>query len=296
MNRLVPPQSTCGFYRRTIGDLVVTMIVDGSETFSFDILSDNVTAEEAKKLLVAAGHPPLPCMPVNAYVVQDGKRTVLIDSGDGNSMGSGGRLHAELAAANIAAANVDTILLTHAHPDHVGGLAVGGSPLFPNAELILHSAELEFWQSERTIQKAPHLQQVRDLACNTFLAYQDCLRPMGGGEVVPGISLQPLPGHTPGNSGYLIQSGKESVLIWGDIVHWPDIQIPHPEVTLSFDIDPAQMICTRKRLLEQVASENILIGGMHLNSPGFIRIKHDSRSYAIEGERGSAEGYSGPSH
>ncbi|HEY8997253.1 MAG TPA: hypothetical protein VIM60_05115 [Edaphobacter sp.] len=69
-----------------------------------------------------------------------------------------------------------------------------------------------------------------------------------------------------------------------DIVHWPDIQIPRPEVTLSFDIDPAQMIPTRKRLLQQVASYNTLIGGMHPNTLGFIRIKQDGLSYAIDQE------------
>lgn len=265
--------------------MVVTTVVDGSETFSFDILSSNITAQDAGKLLSSSGLLPVPTMPVNAYVIQDGERVILIDGGDANCMGTGGRLLEALTSASIEATDVDTILLTHAHPDHVGGLTTRGVPTFPNAELILHADELTFWQNTENFRTRPHLQNVRELACETFNAYQSAIRTVRGGEVAPGITLQHLPGHTPGHSGYLIQSGSEHVLIWGDIVHWPAIQIPRPDVTLAFDIDPVQMVRTRLNLLEQLSTSRMLVGGMHLNFPGLLRIHTDGDSFGFHEER-----------
>ena len=283
----IPRQQAYGINRRRIGDVVVTLINDGFEEFSFDILSNNITADEAKTMLTAANLPPIPRMSVNVYVVQDGHRTILIDGGDANCQRTGGRLHYALSAANIDASQIDAILLTHAHPDHVGGLAAhNATPLFPNAELILHPDELRFWRDDENFRKLPErLHGIRSLALNTFNAYQQVTRTATSGEVFPGITIQPLPGHTPGHSGYLIASGKDSVLIWGDIVHWPDIQIPRPEVTLAFDIDPSQAAETRMRLLDRLATDNTLIGGMHLNFPGFIRIHRDRNTYVIHEER-----------
>ncbi len=225
----VPKQQAYGINRRKIGDVVVTMINDGFEDFSFDILSDNMTENEAKALLKAANLPSIPRMSVNVYLIQDGLRTTLIDGGDANCLRSGGRLHYALSAANIDASQIDTILLTHAHPDHVGGLAAhNATPLFPNAELVLHEEELRFWSDDRNFADAPeHLLATRRLALNTFDAYRPVMRTAHSGEVIPGVTIQPLPGHTPGHSGYMVESGEDRVLIWGDIAHWPDIQIPN---------------------------------------------------------------------
>lgn len=275
-----------GIYRRKVGNSVVTVINDGYEDFSFDILSSNITEKEAKELLVAANLQPIPRMNVNCYVVQDGKRTILIDAGDANCLGSGGKLQEGLAAAGIDPSEIDIILLTHAHPDHVGGLALKGQSLFPQAELVLHEKELRFWQEGTNFGGVPkELHAMRRLALDTFEAYQHSIRTSQGGEVVPGITMLPLFGHTPGHSGYMISSGKQSVLIWGDIVHWPDIQIPRPEVSLVFDVCQQQAAATRRGVLDMVTSDNIVVGGMHLNFPGFIRIQREQDTYSIHKER-----------
>jgi glyoxylase-like metal-dependent hydrolase (beta-lactamase superfamily II) len=285
----IPRQQAYGINRRRVGDVVVTMINDGYEDFSFDILL-NFDSETAEELLRAANLAPVPRMPVNVYVVQDGQRTVLIDAGDGNFQGNGGRLHAALSAAHIDAAQIDTILLTHAHPDHIGGLASpSASALFPNAELVLNTKELHFWRDDPNVQNTEYLRGPRALALNVFNAYRSRLRTAEDGEVLPGIVMQPLPGHTPGHSGYLISSRNESVLIWGDIVHWPDIQIPRFDASLSFDSDPNKAAETRKRVLDLVANDNILVGGMHLNFPGFIRVDRDGETYAVRDERWSPD-------
>jgi glyoxylase-like metal-dependent hydrolase (beta-lactamase superfamily II) len=282
----MPRDQVYGVNRRRIGDAVVTVVNDGFEDFSFDILSPNITENEARSLLAAAGLPTIPRMSVNCYVVQDGRQTVLIDAGDANCLGTGGKLQGALAAADINPGQIDSILLTHAHPDHIGGLMEDGVARFPNAELILHEKELRFWNDEENFSNAPQqLHAVRTLVLKTFETYRRSLRPVCSGEVLSGITIQPLFGHTPGHSGFLISSGPESVFLWGDIVHWPDIQIPRPEVSLTFDINREQAVETRIRLLDMLASESILIGGMHLNFPGFIRIHRDGSSYVIQEDR-----------
>lgn len=282
-----PQLQANGIYRRRIGNSVVAVINDGYEDFSFDILSSSITEEEAKELLVAADLQPIPRMNVNCYVVQDGKRTILIDAGDANCLGSGGKLQEGLAAAGIDPSEIDIILLTHAHPDHVGGLTFRGAPLFAQAELILHEDELRFWQEDSNFSGASNqLHAMRRLALDTFEAYRHSIRTSQEGEVAPGITMLPLFGHTPGHSGFLLSSDNQSVLIWGDIVHWPDIQIPRPEVSLAFDVCQQQAAATRQGLLDMVASDNILVGGMHLNFPGFIRIQREKDTYSIPKERG----------
>jgi glyoxylase-like metal-dependent hydrolase (beta-lactamase superfamily II) len=91
-------------------------------------------------------------------------------------------------------------------------------------------------------------------------------------EVFPGVTSMPLPGHTPGHSGYMIASGGESLLIWGDIIHVPEVQVARPEVTMVFDTDPQQAAATRKRVFDMVATDRQLVAGMHVHFPGFAHV------------------------
>ncbi|WP_133735034.1 MBL fold metallo-hydrolase, partial [Halospina denitrificans] len=112
-------------------------------------------------------------------------------------------------AIGLVANAIDTVLITHMHPDHVGGLVdAGDQPVFPKARVLVPSGELDYWRGDI---------------------------PEGAPEVLPGITRVPLPGHTPDHSGYRIVSGEDRILIWTDIVHLPGIQFPRPEATVAFD-------------------------------------------------------------
>jgi glyoxylase-like metal-dependent hydrolase (beta-lactamase superfamily II) len=272
-----------GLNRRQIGEYIVTALVDGIIDLPFDLLA-GINPDEAEAMILAAGRPRSSAMTVSAYLVEGGGRTILIDSGAGGVNGWGGRLQVALAAANIDPRQVDHVFLTHAHPDHVGGL-IGPSPsavLFPNAELVLHEEEYKFWSDDGNLSRAPEAEQpFFQLARSVFAAYGNRRRTVIDGEVVPGIALVHLPGHTPGHSGYRIGSGAETLLIWGDIVHYPNIQVQRPAVTIAFDVDSAAASVTRRAVLAMASAENPLIAGMHLNFPGFARVRASGGSYTI---------------
>ena len=266
--------------RRKVGDYVVTYLSDGFLDGSFSYLQ-GIEAAEAESLLTAAHRPPLAHIAIASYVIQGGGRTVLVDAGTGGFNGWGGRFPVALAAAGVEPADVDAVLLTHAHVDHVGGLTLHGKPIFPKAEVIISEAEAAFWQDDAIMASAGgDAKPFFDAARLALDAYAPRLKRVGAGEVLPGIALVPLPGHTPGHSGYHIQSGADQLLIWADITHMADIQIRKPEVTIGFDVDPDQARATRMKVLDQVASDRLAVAGMHLNMPGFLTVERHGAGYA----------------
>ncbi len=266
--------------RRKVGDYVVTYLSDGFLDGSFGYLQ-GIEAPEAEAMLKAAHRPPLAHISIASYVIQGGGRTVLVDAGTGGFNGWGGRFPVALAAAGVEPGDVDTILLTHAHVDHVGGLTLHGKPIFPRAEVTISEAEAQFWRDDAVMASAGADAKPFFEAARTALdAYRPNLKLVGAGEVLPGITLVPLPGHTPGHSGFHIQSGADQLLIWADITHMADIQIRRPEVTIGFDVDPDGARATRLKVLDQVASERLAVAGMHLNLPGFLTVERQGAGYA----------------
>jgi len=261
--------------RRRVGEFTVTVISDGYLETNFGLLS-HIDATAASALMTEAGVTAQNVMNINSYVVQGRGHTILVDSGAGGFSGWGGRLATSLVAAGIDPSEIDTALLTHAHPDHIGGLAGElGASHFPNSELVLNQSELAFWRDDGNFSRAQvGAQPLFHMARNAFDTFNGRRRTFAGNEeVLPGVTACPFPGHTIGHTGYLIESEGQSLLIWGDIVHYPDIQAARPDVTIAFDADPTMAAQTRLKVLDMVSADNLLITGMHLNMPGFARIK-----------------------
>lgn len=273
-----------GIYHHRIGDILVTVLSDGYLDVPLDAIR-NFPVDQARDALAADCRAMSPRCSVNAFVVRSGERLALIDTGSGNTMGPTlGWLPNNLRRLGIDPAKIETVLLTHMHPDHSNGLTNdAGEPLFPECELVLHEEEVVHWYDDARMARVSERQAVRYFqgARIQFAPYRKRARLFRSGEVFPGVTAIPIPGHTPGHTAYLISSGSESLLIWGDVVHFPDLQIPHPEVCMEFDSDAAAAAATRRRVFDMAATDRLLIAGMHLHFPAFSYMVRGANGYRL---------------
>lgn len=265
-----------------VGDFQVTALSDGFMSASLDLLSGIATADAAS-IQYNAGIAEPGNIHINCYLIRGRGRTILVDAGTGGLNKAGGEIKANLAAVGVSQNDVDTVLLTHCHPDHIGGLLDAESrPVFEHAKLLLHYREADYWRDDEKLNMASERGQRNfRLARQTLDAYAHNVRFFNEDNITEGISPVWLPGHTPGHCGFRIDSDERSLLIWGDIVHYPYIQTAQPAATILFDADPAQAEETRKKILAQAVREKWLIAGMHLGQVGFAGIFKTERSYAI---------------
>jgi glyoxylase-like metal-dependent hydrolase (beta-lactamase superfamily II) len=263
-----------------IGRFKVTAISDGDLKTGLNVVL-RLSSDECARLAGCAFDAPI-WLPVNAFLIETGGQRILVDTGAGNSMQPTlGRIPESLKASGVAPEQIDVILLTHLHGDHANGLIdPAGEPVFPKAELILHQEESRFYLERQP--GANDTERVR----NTITASQRATAPYRGrirtvpdGEVLPGISASRQPGHTPGHTCWLLQSGADRLLIWGDIVHLPSVQMPRPESALVYDVDPDLAPQTRAKVFEWVATKRLPVAGAHLPFPGFAMIERCGDGY-----------------
>jgi glyoxylase-like metal-dependent hydrolase (beta-lactamase superfamily II) len=276
-----------GYFRISVGDIEVTALYDGMIILKPDILHGTNPKEMAVLLedgcLYPTGSLPIP---ISAFLINTGQNLFMIDTGVGTGFGDkAGMIPGNIKAAGYSPEQVETILLTHMHSDHVLGLVDGnGQAIFPGAVVRVSQAEADYWLNQGLENRIPEgqkrfLAKIRQ-AVAPYMSSRK-FKPFGPGESpAEGVSAVALPGHTPGQCGYKLSSQGQSLLAWGDIAHCQAAQFPRPEVTIDFDVDPAQAKATRKAIMAQAAREQCWIAGPHLPYPGLGHIRPRPKGYA----------------
>jgi glyoxylase-like metal-dependent hydrolase (beta-lactamase superfamily II) len=276
-----------GFYRVKVGDLEVTALYDGTGVFDPHWLNGTkATMDGVVKALQEDPH--MLDVVDGGFLVNTGKQRILVDAGAGTWWGGGalGRLEGSLRSAGYTPEEVDIVLLTHLHSDHVGGLTTqDGKRVFPNADVYVAKTESDFWLSPEIAAKAPKdaqpfFQSAQAIAAPYIKAGK--WHTFSGSEpIVDGMQTVPLPGHTPGHTGYEFSSKGQKLLFWGDIIHAQRVQLQHPEVTAIFDIDQTAAAATRNQLLSKLARDNVLIAASHASLfPALGRLRKDGSGYS----------------
>jgi glyoxylase-like metal-dependent hydrolase (beta-lactamase superfamily II) len=267
-----------------LGDFEVTALSDGTLVLPIEKLLSNTTPDKIHQALDAAYKPQPYEMSFNAFLINTGSKLVLIDTGAGHSLGPTlGELAGRLKAAGYQPEQVDEIYITHMHPDHIGGLTVDGKRAFPNAVVRADKREADYWLSKANREKAPADQKERFDGAAAMLApylQADRFKPFQGDtDLVPGVRAVSLIGHTPGHTSYVVESKGQKMIVWGDTVHVAEMQIPNPDVRMSFDTDVQLAEKARLQLLADADAHGYIIAAAHVSFPGLGHIRKQGNGY-----------------
>ncbi|MDR1943567.1 MAG: MBL fold metallo-hydrolase [Synergistaceae bacterium] len=242
-------------YRTKIGDVEIFMLSEVQRDGDPSILI-GASSADLKKFIPSGKYPSA----VNAFALRSPEGITLIDTGYGR------KLFDNLERIGIASDDVGAILITHSHGDHIGGLVRDGSPAFQKAKVYIAKLEYEWSQSVR----------------QALLGYEGRVELIAPGELsdsgpelLKGVRAISAYGHTPGHTVFMIESGGERLLIWGDVTHAMAIQAPRPGVSVTYDSDPKQAAAVRKSIIEYVFERKIPVAGMHIAYPGIGRLERD---------------------
>ena len=263
-----------------VGDLKITLLQDGFFQTPSDDLQHQGGAQKRAATLAKWGNPVIR-IPVNCFLLQRGSKAMLVDTGAGTAWGDEyGQIRADLDNIGITPDMISEVYLTHLHGDHALGLFAGETLYFPKATVYASAVELTYFTNNDIRAKLPVAAHgAFDTASKLTALLGDRLVPTQPGEFRPGISLLPLPGHTPGHSGFTINNAERSVLIWGDTVHLPSLQAIDPEVGIIFDTDGRLAAQTRHAILADAAANGTIVAGGHID--GFQKVTPNGDGYAL---------------
>ena len=218
----------------------------------------------------------------NAFLVQIDGKNILFDTGYGRA------LFDNLQSFQIKPESIDAIFITHMHGDHIAGLLRDDKAAFPNATLYLAKQEHDYWTNDDAINQMPENRRSGFLAAKKAVdAYKSRLQlfepnaidPPHNKVLYPGVKAIATYGHTPGHTVFLIESGNDKLLIWGDLTHAMAVQMPHPEIAVTYDTNPEMAIQSRLSILKFVAEQKIPVAGMHTAYPGIGIIEKSEPGY-----------------
>ncbi|SMB94757.1 MBL fold metallo-hydrolase [Deinococcus hopiensis] len=260
------PLNGNGFYRQKVGDLSAIIVSDGTAPLAAVLPTWGANPDRQAEFAATLAEYHVPATNTvnhfNPVVIETGANRVLIDTGRG---GEAGQLLANLRRAGIDPASIDTVFITHAHGDHIGGLTTGGQPNFPGARHVIGGAEFQFWttQAEPNAAVKANLIALRDRF--TFL--------QPGAEIVPGLTAVASPGHTLNHLSVLAQRGNEGLMVFGDAAGHFLLSLRHRGAYIGFDADGPLAARTRQRLFERVVSEGLWVTGYHFpfHATGHVR-------------------------
>jgi len=245
-----------GIYTFKVGQYEVYILVESERDGNTGIL---VGADEAvlKRYIPAEGFKHT----ANAVLIKAPKQNILIDTGTG----MGGIIVEKIKKLGVQPENIDAVLITHLHGDHFGSLQKDGAAVFSKAKVYLSAKELEYFTKT----------QVNQGAVAALAPYGSRVTTFEPGElgkklkeIVPGISPIAAYGHTPGHTLYLIENGKDKLLIIGDLLHIALVQFPVPEISATYDMDQKTAASVRRQVLDYAAKNKIPVAGMHIVYPG----------------------------
>lgn len=271
-------------YRRRVGDIEIVTLLDGYIPFEFGVFRGIDEASYRQQLRNDYIDPTGPLnIGISAHLVRIGERLALIDAGAASAFGpTAGRIAAALDALGIAPESITDLLLTHLHPDHIGGAMRGADAAFGNAALHVADAEAAFWtDADNRATAGESAASFFDAAAAMLDAYADRLNRFSGGfEPFSGVRAESMPGHTPGHTGYRLSSGNDQVLVWGDMTAIAPVQFERPNVGIVYDTDSEQAAKTRRLWLDQVSADRLLVAGTHLPFPAYGHVERRGDAYA----------------
>lgn len=263
-----------------LGGTRVDLLLDGVFEAGRDVLTHRGGFAARARTFDLWGDGPLR-LDVNCFLLRGPRGIELVDAGTGPSWGANlGHARQALRDHGVVPEDVARVFLTHLHGDHALGLLEDDDAFFPRADVIVPAADLAFHTdgAERDRLPAPR-RAAFAIASRLIAAYGDRLRPRAFGPVMPGVTLLPLPGHTPGQGGYLLVEGDAALLLLGDAIHLDVMQAADPDVGLIYDLDPAVAAHTRRAILARAAAEGWIVAGGHLR--GFGRVAVEGGGFCI---------------
>jgi glyoxylase-like metal-dependent hydrolase (beta-lactamase superfamily II) len=278
-----------GVYRYKLGDYEIIQLMDGARTFPIpDNFLVNVSKDQAIKAAAAAYMPDgKVTIPFSPMIVNTGTKLVAIDTGNGlgayaANKGAVGQARINMESAGIDPKQIDIVIISHFHLDHIGGLKnADGSPAFPNAEIKVPAVEWAFWKDDANVSKAnpfnktlfPNIKKAIDGL--KFTPYE------ANKEIAPGITSVFTPGHTPGHMSFVVASDAKKILVQSDVTNIPSMFVRNPNWQAFFDNDPNLTVATRHKIYDMATAEKMTVVGYHFPYPCVGYVEKDGNAYRL---------------